>query len=695
MKYIALAFAAIAGVTAQPSLKSLAEAKGRYFGAAIDNGDLSNSKYTAFDAQQFDLTTPGNAMKWGPIEPNRGQFNWSPADAIVSFAQNNNMKLRCHNLVWHSQLPSWVENGSWTASTLTAAIQEHIAAVVGRYKGKCLHWDVVNEPFNEDGTFRSSVFYRVLGQNYFNIALNAAHQADPNAKLYINDYNIEFPGAKSTAMYNLVNSLKSQGVPIDGIGLESHLIVGQVPASSFLSNMQKLASISGIQVAITELDIRMNTPASSSNLAQQKTDYYSVVSACLQVSNCVGIETWGYEDGSSWIPSTFSGQGAALPWDSNYNPKPALTGIYSALGYTAGGSTPTTTAGGSTTQNGGTTVHTTTTATNNGGSCSAKYGQCGGQGFTDNGAPSKPFSSRKKTKAKRPPLRKSSANSRSKKSSLAIDRSSVSSPIPSDDSTPPDSPSPETEAFDVKRATTEELEAREAELQNRIDLLLDEIKTLEEQINGSNGDNDGEEDINYEEFEAPEWCVPIKANVLDFEWDELAATCQFDVISMDPPWQLASSAPTRGVAIGYQQLPDLLIERLPIEKLQTNGFIFIWVINNKYAKAFELMEKWGYTYVDDITWVKQTVNRRMAKGHGYYLQHAKETCLVGRKGTDPPGCKKGIGSDVIFSERRGQSQKPEELYEMIEELVPNGKYLEIFGRKNNLRDFWVTIGNEL
>jgi mRNA (2'-O-methyladenosine-N6-)-methyltransferase len=99
----------------------------------------------------------------------------------------------------------------------------------------------------------------------------------------------------------------------------------------------------------------------------------------------------------------------------------------------------------------------------------------------------------------------------------------------------------------------------------------------------------------------------------------------------DPPWQLATHAPTRGVAIAYQQLPDVCIEEIPIPKLSKNGFIFIWVINNKYAKAFELMEKWGYKYVDDITWVKQTVNRRMAKGHGYYLQHAKETCLVGKK----------------------------------------------------------------
>ncbi|KAJ1658581.1 hypothetical protein IWQ61_002204 [Dispira simplex] len=261
----------------------------------------------------------------------------------------------------------------------------------------------------------------------------------------------------------------------------------------------------------------------------------------------------------------------------------------------------------------------------------------------------------------------------------------------------------------------QELQEEEASLLLRIEALEEEIAELETKCfpqlghskrEGSHGGSGGpstlggmagssttEED--WEEFRAPEWCIPIKANVMTFEWEKLAAACQFDVICMDPPWQLATHAPTRGVAIGYQQLPDVCIEELPIPLLQQNGFIFIWVINNKYTKAFDLMKKWGYTYVDDIAWVKQTVNRRMAKGHGYYLQHAKETCLVGRKGHDPPGCNHSVASDVIFSERRGQSQKPEELYEMIEQLVPNGKYLEIFGRKNNLRDFWVTIGNEL
>jgi N6-adenosine-specific RNA methylase IME4 len=253
---------------------------------------------------------------------------------------------------------------------------------------------------------------------------------------------------------------------------------------------------------------------------------------------------------------------------------------------------------------------------------------------------------------------------------------------------------PEEEKDEVLKKLIE----KETELKLKIEKEIDGIKNLE--LKGFSAlnqkdDDDKDNEFDYEEFTAPEWCIPIKANVIDFEWDKLASECQFDAILMDPPWQLATHAPTRGVAIAYQQLPDQFIEELPIEKLQKNGFIFIWVINNKYVKAFELMKKWGYTFVDDITWVKQTVNRRMAKGHGYYLQHAKETCLVGKKGEDPVGCKHRISSDVIYSERRGQSQKPEELYEMIEELIPNGKYLEIFGRKNNLRDYWVTIGNEL
>lgn len=197
------------------------------------------------------------------------------------------------------------------------------------------------------------------------------------------------------------------------------------------------------------------------------------------------------------------------------------------------------------------------------------------------------------------------------------------------------------------------------------------------------------------EWQVPPHCIPIHANVTTYDFDALAAYTQFDAIMMDPPWQLATANPTRGVALGYFQLNDNHIMNLPVPKLQTNGFLFVWVINAKYKFTLDLFRKWGYQLVDQVVWVKMTVNRRLAKSHGYYLQHAKEVCLVGRKGDLPPGSQKNVGSDVIFSERRGQSQKPEEIYQLIEKLVPNGRYLEIFARKNNLRNYWVSLGNEV
>ena len=205
------------------------------------------------------------------------------------------------------------------------------------------------------------------------------------------------------------------------------------------------------------------------------------------------------------------------------------------------------------------------------------------------------------------------------------------------------------------------------------------------------------DDLDPSEWEVPSQCVPIHTNVTLYDWKKLYSVEQFDVIMMDPPWQLATHNPTRGVALGYSQLTDRHITSLPVNKLQRDGgFLFVWVINAKYKFTLDLFKEWGYEMVDEIVWVKLTVNRRLAKSHGFYLQHAKEVCLVARKGkADPEGTKKSVSSDIIFSERRGQSQKPEEIYEIIEELVPEGKYLEIFGRKNNLRDYWVTVGNEV
>lgn len=326
---IGLAMPALAATT----LRSLAEAKSRYFGTALTAGDVNNGAEANVAGTQFDMVTPGNEMKWDTTEPSRGSFNFGPGDQIVSFGQSHSMRVRGHNLVWHSQLPGWVS--SLPLNQVQGVMENHITTEATHYKGKVYAWDVINEPFNEDGSLRQDVFYNAMGSGYLADALRTAHNADPNAKLYINDYNIEGVNAKSNGLYSLAQSLLSQGVPLGGIGLESHFIVGQVP-SSMLSNMQRFANL-GLDVAVTELDDRIPLPASSANLQQQATDYGTVVTDCLSVARCVGVSQWGVDDGHSWIPGTFPGYGAATLYDSNYQPKPAYNATVTAL---SGSATP-------------------------------------------------------------------------------------------------------------------------------------------------------------------------------------------------------------------------------------------------------------------------------------------------------------------------------------------------------------------
>ncbi|MCF6521907.1 endo-1,4-beta-xylanase [Streptomyces sp. JJ36] len=333
----ATGLAALAGAApaqaADAPLRDLAEAKGVYIGNALAAGKLDgNARYRQIAGQEFNWVTAENAMKWGVLEPSRGNYDWSGADRIMEFAAANGQQVRGHTLVWHSQAPGWLENGGFPAAELRGLMYDHIDTTMGRYQGRIAHWDVVNEAFNESGGFRDSFWYRTLGESYIADAFRRARQADPSADLYINDYNVEGVNAKSTAMYNLVRDLKAQGVPIDGVGLQAHLITGQVP-SSLQQNIQRFADL-GVDVAITELDIRMNLPADAGKLAQQARDYRTVVEACLAVSRCVGVTGWGISDADSWVPDVFEGQGAATMYDSGYNPKPAYDAVAQALGGT-------------------------------------------------------------------------------------------------------------------------------------------------------------------------------------------------------------------------------------------------------------------------------------------------------------------------------------------------------------------------
>jgi endo-1,4-beta-xylanase len=316
--------------SAATGLRDLAAAKGVYFGTATTVSELNVPAYKALGAQEANMLTPGNEMKWDTTEPNRGQFNFGPADTVVAAAVAANQRVRGHTLVWHNQAPAWVQ--SLGATDLHQAMLDHINGEATHYRGKVYAWDVVNEAFNDDGTRRQSFWQQKLGDGYIADAFRATRAADPNAKLYYNDYNTDGTGAKSDAVYNMVKSFKQQGVPIDGVGIQAHLIVGQVP-SSMRQNIQRFVDL-GLEVAITELDIRMNTPATSDKLATQASDYTKVASACLAVTGCVGITTWGLSDKYSWIPSTFPGQGAALPFDDNLQPKPAYNSLVEAYGGT-------------------------------------------------------------------------------------------------------------------------------------------------------------------------------------------------------------------------------------------------------------------------------------------------------------------------------------------------------------------------
>jgi len=322
--------AAPASAHRTPTLAQLAHRHGKYFGSATDNPEFSDSAYLKILGSEFDFITPGNAMKWYATEPQQGVFDWTAAEQVMSFAKAHHQKVRAHTLVWHSQLPDWMNNGTFTADQLRAILKNHIQTEVKHFRGRVYSWDVVNEAFNEDGTYRPTIFYNTLGPGYIADALRWAHEADPHAKLYLNDYNIDGVNPKSDAYYALIKQLKAEHVPVDGVGLQGHLALQYGLPGDIQQNMQRFTDL-GLDVAVTELDIRMIMPADDAKLATQAQWYASVTKACLAVRRCVGITIWDYTDKYSWIPAVFTDQGAALPWDENLQPKPAYYAIRDTL----------------------------------------------------------------------------------------------------------------------------------------------------------------------------------------------------------------------------------------------------------------------------------------------------------------------------------------------------------------------------
>lgn len=176
---------------------------------------------------------------------------------------------------------------------MTAVVAAHIQSEVGHYKGLCYAWDVVNEALDDSAAYRTDVFYQTMGTWYIPFAFATAAVADPAAKLYYNDYNIEYAGAKATAAVAIVKMVQAYGAKIDGVGLQGHFIVGSTPSeATLLAQINTFAAL-GVEVAYTEVDVRFSSlPPTTAGLAQQATDYGSVTSACLASSACVGITVW-------------------------------------------------------------------------------------------------------------------------------------------------------------------------------------------------------------------------------------------------------------------------------------------------------------------------------------------------------------------------------------------------------------------
>ncbi|MEM3712507.1 MAG: endo-1,4-beta-xylanase, partial [Thermoproteota archaeon] len=305
------------------TLRSLADKLGLRIGTTISFSHFDDPNYIEAIAQEFNTVTPENEMKFVLIHPFPSVYTFSRADRIVEFAEKHGLKIRGHCLVWHQQLPDWITRGNFTREEWIQILRDHIMTVVGRYKGKVYAWDVVNEAVSENGYLRSSVWLRNIGPEYIELAFRWAHEADPDALLFYNDYGIESINRKSDGVYTLLKTLLEHGVPIHGVGFQMHVSIENYPDPDSLAENIKRFKELGLQVEITEMDVSIPLPVSNEELVKQAEIYKNIFKTYLDNAGPNTFIMWGFTDKYSWITYTFSGSGAPLVLDENYRPKPA------------------------------------------------------------------------------------------------------------------------------------------------------------------------------------------------------------------------------------------------------------------------------------------------------------------------------------------------------------------------------------
>lgn len=322
-----------AGPGAAPSaqgLRALADARGLTLGAAVMPGQLADRAFANTLVRNVNYLTPENSMKWAVIHPSPNQYSFDDADKIVAFARRHDMAVRGHTLAWHYQNPGWLQGSEALAKDPEGLLRDHITTVVGHFRGKIRDWDVVNEPLDENGGLRQNVWLVAIGPDYIEKAFRWAHAADPKAKLFLNEYGNEALGPKSNAFYKLVKDLLAKDVPLHGVGLQFHLDGKYNPDfGGILENLARLRAL-GIEVQITELDVRLRGAPTAEALAQQAQIYGELVRVALAYK-LSAVVTWGLTDRFSWVPGFFNGYGSALLFDEEYRPKPAALAVREVL----------------------------------------------------------------------------------------------------------------------------------------------------------------------------------------------------------------------------------------------------------------------------------------------------------------------------------------------------------------------------
>ncbi|MCQ2112622.1 MAG: endo-1,4-beta-xylanase [Bacteroidaceae bacterium] len=319
--------------------KGLKDAYKKYFkiGVAVNMRNITNPEQIELIKKDYNSITAENDMKPQSLQPQEGQWNWGNADKIADFCRANGIKLRGHTLAWHSQVGQWMfydENHQLVdKETLYDRMRTHITTVINRYKDIVYCWDVVNEVFTDDARaenpFRQSMWYRIAGEDFIDSAFVFAHRADPNAILYINDYNAATPH-KRDKIYNKVKKMIEAGIPVDGIGMQGHYNIYGPSEKDIDDAITKYASIVKY-VQFTELDIRVNeqmggqlqfnrdgaaiTPEVKQKFEDQYTMLFRLLRKHKDVIDCVTF--WNLSDRDSWLGA----RNYPLPYDENYKPK--------------------------------------------------------------------------------------------------------------------------------------------------------------------------------------------------------------------------------------------------------------------------------------------------------------------------------------------------------------------------------------